>query len=255
MDPDVTSEKEPMDASADLLQDSQTRVAGAAAMPVCAAAMTRYCPGASAVREATGPSLEKEANSESELDDELRALIARTAQHDERALERLYDLTFGKVYAVALRIMRNAEAAEEAVEDTYWQAWREAARYDPARGRALTWLLTICRSRALDALRRREPAEVTGDFESLQSEVAAENADPYDLLDAIERGSAIHAAIGKLKPRVRQLVALAFFRGLTHQEIADACNMPLGTVKVTLFRACQELKDCLSGQGLEPGHD
>jgi RNA polymerase sigma-70 factor (ECF subfamily) len=176
------------------------------------------------------------------------------ALRDERALERLYDLTFGKVYGVALRILRNAEAAEEVVEDTYWQAWREASRYDPARGRALTWLLTICRSRALDALRRREPAEVTGDFESLQSDMAAEKNDPYDLLDAIQRSSAIHAAIGTLKPQVRQLLALAFFRGLTHQEIADACHMPLGTVKVTLFRACQQLKDCLSGQGLEPGH-
>ncbi len=207
------------------------------------------------MREATGPSLEKDAGSRTELDAELSAVIARTALRDERALARLYDLTFGKVYAVALRILRNAEAAEEAVEDTYWQAWREASRYDPARGRALTWLLTICRSRALDALRRREPAELTGDVESLQSEAAVENTDPYDLLEAIERSSAIHAAIGKLKPQVRQLVALAFFRGLTHQEIADACNMPLGTVKVTLFRACRQLKDCLSAQGLEPGHE
>lgn len=205
--------------------------------------------------EVREPLLEDGTGSETRLDAELRAVIARTAMQDQRALERLYDLTFGKVYAVALRILRNAEAAEEAVEDTYWQAWREASRYDPARGRALAWLLTICRSRALDALRRREPAEPMADFESLRSEVAVEKSDPYDLLDAIQRSSAIHAAIGKLKPQVRQLVALAFFRGLTHQEIADACNMPLGTVKVTLFRACQQLKDCLSAQGLEPRHE
>ena len=224
-------------------------------MPVYAAAIEPYRPGANAVPEVTEPSLEDGAGTGAKLDAEVSAVIARTALQDERALERLYDLTFGKVYAVALRILRNAEAAEEVVEDTYWQAWREASRYDPARGRALAWLLTICRSRALDALRRREPAELTGDFESLQSDVAAEKADPYDLLDAIQRSSAIHAAIGTLKPEVRQLVALAFFRGLTHQEIADACNMPLGTVKVTLFRACRQLKDCLSGQGLEPGHE
>ena len=205
--------------------------------------------------ETREPSLEEGAGGGAGLDAELSAVIARTALRDERALERLYDLTFGKVYAVALRILRNAEAAEEVVEDTYWQAWREASRYDPARGRALAWLLTICRSRALDALRRREPAEVTGDFESLQSDLAAEKADPYDLLDAMQRNSAIHAAIGKLKPQARQLVTLAYFRGLTHQEIADACNMPLGTVKATLYRACQKLKDCLSAQGLEPGHE
>ncbi len=219
------------------------------------AAIEPHRPGARAVPEVTEPPLESGAGSAATLDAELRAVIARMVRQDERALERLYDLTFGKVYAVALRILRNPEAAEEVVEDTYWQAWREASHYDPARGRALTWLLTICRSRALDALRRREPAEVRGDFESLQSDVAAEKTDPYDLLDALQRSSAIHAAIGTLKPQVRQLVALAFFRGLTHQEIADACNMPLGTVKVTLFRACQQLKDCLSGQGLEPGHE
>jgi RNA polymerase sigma factor (sigma-70 family) len=206
------------------------------------------------VPEATQP-LHKEAAGGSELDTELCALVARAARKDERALERLYDLTFGKAYALALRIVRNAESAEEVVEDTYWQAWREASRFDPSRGRALTWLLTICRSRALDALRRRDPAEVTADPESLQPEALAENADPPDLLDAIERSSAIHDAVAKLKPQARQLVALAFFRGLTHQEIADACNMPLGTVKVTLFRACQELKNCLSGQGLEPGNE
>lgn len=224
-------------------------------MPAPTAAIEPYRPGACAVREVTEPSLEDGAGNGTNLDAELRAVIARAARRDERALERLYDLTFGRVYAVALRILRNAETAEEVVEDTYWQAWREASRYDPARGRALTWLLTICRSRALDALRRREPAEVTGDIESLQSDVAAEKTDPYELLDAFQRSSAIHAAIGKLKPQVRQLVALAFFRGLTHQEIADACDMPLGTVKTTLFRACRQLQDCLSAQGLEPGHE
>lgn len=224
-------------------------------MPEPTAAIEPHRLGAVAVPEVRESPLENGAGGVVQLDAELRAVIARIALQDERALERLYDLTAGKVYAVALRILRNAETAEEVVEDTYWQAWREASRYDPTRGRALTWLLTICRSRALDALRRREPAEATGDFESLQSDVAAEKSDPYDLLDAIQRSSAIHAAIKMLKPQVRQLVAMAFFRGLTHQEIADACDMPLGTVKITLFRACEQLKDCLSGQGLEPEHE
>jgi RNA polymerase sigma factor (sigma-70 family) len=244
-----------VDTLANLLQDSVARAVGIAGMPAHTAAIKPLRTGAIAVPEVTEPLLDDRAGGGTQLDAELRAVIASMAQQDERALARLYDLTFGKVYAVALRILRNAESAEEVVEDTYWQTWREASRYDPARGRALTWLLTICRSRALDALRRREPAEVTGDFEALQSDMAAEKSDPYDLLDAFQRSSAIHAAIRTLKPQVRQLVALAFFRGLTHQEIADACEMPLGTVKTTLFRACQQLKDCLSGQGMELGHE
>lgn len=188
-------------------------------------------------------------------DDELPGLIARMAAGDQRALERLYDLTVGKTYALALRIVRERGAAEEVVEDTYWQAWREAQRFDAARGRPLAWLLTICRSRALDALRRADPAQPTEEVERLQDAAAEPDADPLDLLQALQRGSAIRSALNELKPQARQLVALAFFRGLTHQEIADFCAMPLGTVKTTLHRACQQLKTCLSQLGWEPHHE
>jgi RNA polymerase sigma factor (sigma-70 family) len=187
--------------------------------------------------------------------DQLPGLIARMADGDQKALERLYDLTIGKTFAVALRIVRDRGAAEEVVEDTYWQAWREAARFDAARGRPLAWLLTICRSRALDALRRADPAQPTEEVESLHDAVAEPDPDPLDLLQALQRGSAIRSAVNELKPQARQLVALAFFRGLTHQEIADFSALPLGTVKTTLYRACQQLKTCLTQLGWEPHHD
>ena len=191
-------------------------------------------------------------------DAHLAALVARMAAGDERALERFYDLAVGKTYAVALRIMRNPQAAEDVVEDAFWQAWREAARYDPLRGRALAWLLTICRSRALDALRRREPADAVADVEALRGDLAAEDrasADPYYLLEAMQRNSALRAALERLKPQARQLIACAFFRGMTHQEIADSCGLPLGTVKTTLVRAYQQLRNCLAGEGLEPDYE
>jgi RNA polymerase sigma factor (sigma-70 family) len=187
--------------------------------------------------------------------DELPALIARMAAGDQKALERLYDLTVGKTYALALRIVRERGAAEEVVEDTYWQAWREAQRFNAARGRPLAWLLTICRSRALDALRRADPAQPTDEVERLQDAAADPDPDPLDLLQALQRSSAIRSAVDELKPQARQLVALAFFRGLSHQEIADFCAMPLGTVKTTLHRACQQLKTCLTQLGWEPHHD
>jgi len=240
---------------ADLLENSVQRAAGHAGLPALTVAIPSYRQGDSAVSELTEPSPTDGSAGASGLDAELSAAVARMALQDQRALERLYDLTFGKVYAVALRIVRIAAAAEDVVEETYWQAWREASRYDPARGRALTWLLTICRSRALDALRRREPAETAGGPDAQELDMSAENADPYDLLDALERSSAVHAAVALLKPQARQLVALAFFRGLTQQEIADACKMPLGTVKVTLFRAYQQLKDCVSIKQLEAGDE
>jgi RNA polymerase sigma-70 factor (ECF subfamily) len=194
--------------------------------------------------------------SDSALSDaELAGLIARIAERDQRALERLYALTVRRVYTVAMRMMRTSEAAEEVVEDTFWQAWRDAGRYDATRGRVLTWLMTICRSRALDALRRRDPAEARGDVEQLRAAEMSEDDEPSAMIDSMERGSAVRKALESLKPQARQLVSLAFFRGLSQQEIADACGMPLGTVKAILFRAYQQMRLCLAGQGLEPEHE
>ena len=188
-------------------------------------------------------------------DAELEALIERMAAGDQATLEQFYERTVRRAYAVAIRILRQPEAAEEAVEDAYWQAWREARRYDASRGRPLTWLLTMSRTRALDALRRREPAELHADIEALRANEASWHEDPADQFDCLRRGSAVRAALETLKPQARQLIALAFFRGMTQQEIADACGMPLGTVKATLFRAYQQLKACLAAHRLEQEHE
>lgn len=168
-----------------------------------------------------------------------RALIARMAAAEEQALAEFYDLTAGRVYALALRITSQRATAEEVVSDVYLQVWRQAGRYDPARGRALVWLLTICRSRALDALRRRTPEEESaGDS---QTEFAADS-EPLDMLLANERGSAVSSALAALGAEQRQLLALAFYRGMTHSELAACTGMPLGTVKSLLRRAMQKLK-------------
>ncbi len=184
------------------------------------------------------------------LDTLLAGYVARMTCRDERALEALYDSTLGRVHAMALRIVGRRELAEEVVEDTYFQAWRRAADYDAARGRVLAWLLTICRSRALDALRRADPAEPHEDPAGLSEDVSAE-ADPLRQLELFRRDSAVRAALAALKPQARQLLALAFFRGLTHQEIAACSGLPLGTVKATLHRACRQLRALLAGEEME----
>jgi len=189
------------------------------------------------------------------VDTELAALVIRMAAQDQRALERLYESTVRRVYTVAVRVVRSPQLAEEVVEDAFWQAWREAGRYDASRGRVLTWLLTIARTRALDALRRLDPAESRDDIETLRAGEANEQADPGDLLEAMQRGSAVRAALETLKPQARQLVSLAYFRGLTQSEIAEAAGLPLGTVKATLFRAYEQLRACLTAAGLEPKHE
>lgn len=174
-----------------------------------------------------------------------RELLAAIAKRDQGAMEALYDITIGRAYGVALRITRRRDAAEDVVAEVYWQVWQQAERYDSQRGSALGWLLTICRSRALDYLRRRDKAELYPEPHELQSEPDIGNENPQDLLVAVERDSLLHTALNGLSSQQRQLIALAFFRGLSHQEIADFTGMPLGSVKTHLRKALGTLRNTL----------
>lgn len=172
----------------------------------------------------------------------LCAWIALVVSRDEAALGNLYEAMIGRVYGLALRITRHTQTAEEVAEDTFWQIWRQAPRFDPARGSAVAWMLTIARSRALDALRRRDPAQCTEDAGDSEPDAAD---GPEDLLAATEIGNQLHSALARLDPLPRQLVALAFFRGLSHEEIAVHTGLPLGTVKSHIRRALGRLRETL----------
>ena len=184
--------------------------------------------------------------------DAVDALVARIAQRDQAALAQLYDATAGRAYALARRITREVRGAEEVVSDVYLQVWQQASRYDAARGRALTWLLTICRSRALDHLRRRDAAELHPAPDTLRPDLYRGDNDPLDLAAALERDSYVRAALATLGETERRLLGLAFFRGLSHQEIADHTGMPLGSVKTVLRRALQALRERLGYPALVP---
>jgi RNA polymerase sigma-70 factor (ECF subfamily) len=125
--------------------------------------------------------------------------------------------------------------------------WQTASNFDASRGKPIAWLLTICRSRALDHLRRRDPAETHAEPETLVGDRQTGGDDPQDLLLACERNRRLHSALERLTPTQRQLIALAFFRGLTHQEIAASARMPLGTVKTDIRRALTTLRESLQG--------
>lgn len=182
-------------------------------------------------------------------DEQIAVWIDRIVDRDERALAALYDATLSRVYGLVLRIVRRPALADEVVEDTYFQVWRQAARFDPSRGRAVPWLLGMARSRAIDALRR----EARFQHESLDVEdatMAAVSSPPVDELLEAARGHAdLHEALLKLNAQPRQLVALAFFRGLSHEEIASHTALPLGTVKSQIRRAMITLREVLSDGG------
>ncbi len=173
---------------------------------------------------------------------QLQACVGRIVRHDQQALGEMYEAMAGRVYGLALRITRHVQVAEEVTEDVFWQVWRQAPRFDATRGSVVGWILTIARSRALDALRRGERAEAL-DEETLASLPGA--GDPHDLLLAVQRNDRLHRALSGLDPLPRQLLALAFFRGLTHEEIASHMRLPLGTVKSHIRRALLRLRELL----------
>jgi RNA polymerase sigma-70 factor (ECF subfamily) len=174
---------------------------------------------------------------------ELSRLIGRVAAGEQAALGQLYDLTVGRLYALAQTVLRNAADAEEVVCEVYTQVWQSAAQYDRSRGGVMGWLLTICRSRAIDRSRRnrsRQQASTAFEATGAHRDNAAPN--PEDLLTLVQQGTSIHRALEQLTPIRRELVSLAFFRGLSHEEIAIESKLPIGTVKSHIRRALATLR-------------
>jgi RNA polymerase sigma-70 factor (ECF subfamily) len=175
----------------------------------------------------------------------LATLVERMRCGQERALEELYQATVGKLYALASAILRSAEDTEEIVCETYAYAWANAARFDAGRANALGWLLMLCRSRALDRLRQRRVNANALDLAALKEIDRGSTDQPYDILSLMQQRSSVHAALSQLTPERRHLVSLAFLQGLSHQEIAEATRLPLGTVKSHVRRALAQLREAL----------
>lgn len=144
---------------------------------------------------------------------------------------------------VALRILRRRALAEEAVQDTFVLVWRNAARFDPQRGGGLTWIYAILRNRSLSILRDEKRME-TSDT-PVAEETASEEDDPETVMAKLSDARALQACLEILPTQRRDLVLLAFVRGLSHGEIAGRLRMPIGTVKSWIRRSLLSLKECL----------
>jgi RNA polymerase sigma factor (sigma-70 family) len=191
---------------------------------------------------------QNEVTSEKSDELELQDLIARIVKQDQAAFSVLFKAMSSRVYSLALRITGSKQLAEEVTEDTLFQVWRQAPRFDPERGTAKTWILTIARSRALDA-RRSVPFYESQENYETEPDMDNHNHDELpDLLSAIEENDKLHSALENLDPLPRQLIALSFFRGLSHEEISAQANLPLGTVKSHLRRAVINLREALTAQ-------
>jgi len=182
-------------------------------------------------------------------DGALCELVARIVDADQKALAALYDATVSQVFRLARSITRNIQCAEDVTEEVYWQVWRQAPRFDRRRGPVIAWLLTLSRSRALDHLRRRDEAVPHPEPQMLADDTADSQNNPAARLSASESERSLNAALERLDPLPRQLLALAFYRGLSHDEIAQQTRLPLGSVKSHIRRALIALRSQLGPAG------
>jgi len=159
----------------------------------------------------------------------------------------LYDRHARPIYSLALRILGDATEAEDIVQEVFSQAWKQAARYNASRGAVGAWLLTLARSRAIDRLRakRARPGEITDERVADQ---LVDAGPPADLLVlSSEQVARVRAALDELPLLQRAAIELAYYEGLTHAEIADRLEQPLGTVKTRIRLAMLKLRDVLAG--------
>lgn len=190
-----------------------------------------------------------------ERDRRLAALLGAAARGDSTAFEAFYDATYAYARLVARRVLAGGDT-DDLLADAYFEAWRKAAAFDAARGSAVTWLLTLVRSRALDLLRQRASHPSVGGsgphgdapdgVAPPEATDATGGAEPGEHLWRREAGARLHAAVQALSAAERWALGLAYWREMSHAEIAAATGWPLGTVKSHLLRAQHKLRAALS---------
>jgi RNA polymerase sigma factor (sigma-70 family) len=188
----------------------------------------------------------------SERSRELSALLARAGLGDRAAFATLYERSSAHLLAVVLRINRDRAQAEDILQEVYVKVWGAAQSFDAAQSQPLTWLTSIARNRAIDSLRRQQTQPQLQTLHSTNDEdpdvydsVADDAAGPLDLLSQASDARALSHCLQALSAQQRQSVALAFYDGLSHAEVAEKLRQPLGTVKSWVRRALLSLKACL----------
>jgi len=173
--------------------------------------------------------------------------LERMARGDHEALAELYDRHSRLVYSLALRIIRDQGEAEDVVQEVFSQAWRQAGRYEARRGNVIAWLLNLTRSRAIDRLRGRQSRPEAASESLLAIDIPDLTLPVDEQLSLEGRASRVRAAMKELSVLQRVAIELAFYEGLTHVEIAERLELPLGTVKTRIRQGLLKLKDRLAG--------
>ena len=179
----------------------------------------------------------------------LAALLARVATGDEQALERLYDMVSSRVFGVALQILRDRSAAEEATAEVFTQVWKQAGRYDASKGSPIGWFLTLARTRSIDLLRSRSRAAAREESLAAALSVADPTPDPESASAQDLEAVRVRRALRRLPADQREALLAAYYAGLSHSEVAKALGAPLGTVKTRIRAGLMHLRLLLEETG------
>jgi RNA polymerase sigma-70 factor (ECF subfamily) len=172
-------------------------------------------------------------------------LIARMAQGDREAFSRFYDAFAPLAFGVIRRILQQPGDAEDVLQEVFWEIWRLAGRYEPARGAPAAWVLTRARSRAIDRLRSLRSRDEVG-VEAIDTVATTQRTDTgADPATRVPDHELVRGVLGNLQPPQREVVELAFFGGLSHTEIAARLGQPLGTVKTRMRAALRRMRELL----------
>lgn len=179
---------------------------------------------------------------------DLAGLLLSSARGDQVAFASFYDGTSARVHGLVVRVLRDVAQAEEVTQEVYLQVWRSAESFDAAKGSAMAWLLTLAHRRAIDRVRS---AQAQSDRDHAY-ELRHDRPAPDPVAEEVEerlQGSVVRSAVKELGPPHQEALELAYFEGLTHREVSDRLDVPLGTVKTRIRDGLRKLRDQMGGPG------
>jgi len=174
----------------------------------------------------------------------LSDLLRRSARGDQTAFSALYDATAARVYGLVLRVVRDPAQAEEVTQECFLDFWRQAGRFDPARGSAVSWLLTIAHRKGVDRVRSAEASTRRDTTYHRSSATVDHDVTAEAATDALE-AKRVRTAMATLTPVQREALELAYFGGYTHTEVATMLDLPVGTAKTRIRDGLIRLRDAM----------
>ena len=181
------------------------------------------------------------------MEDKYADLLQRCATNrDQLAFKQLYEEASPKLLSLCLRLLQDRELAEDTLQEGFIKIWDKAESYAPSKGKAMTWMATVVRNKALDKLRslKTKPSETEIQYEGLEFASADLEPDSFENLSQDMQG--LMECLKTLKPAQRECILLSYYYGHTHQELSDKLGKPLGTVKAWIRRGLEDLRPCLT---------